>query len=169
MTSLKPQDVVVALKLVSLGDATWTYPFLGKELGISSSAAHASVRRAATSGLVNPHTRRPVVGALTEFLLHGVRYAFPAVRGRTARGVATAASAPILRDRLGSGAVLVWPTRTGDLRGESLTPLHASGPRGAERDRRLYDLLALVDALRVGTAREREVAASMLREALRGD
>jgi hypothetical protein len=49
MVPLKPQDVVVLLKLASREDATWSYPKLAVELGMSPSEVHASVRRATQS------------------------------------------------------------------------------------------------------------------------
>ena len=45
------------------------------------------------------------------------------------------------------------------MRGYSLTPLYPSVPAAAVRDAKLYELLALVDAIRDGRARERSLAA----------
>jgi hypothetical protein len=59
---LKPQDVVVLLKLVALGDAGWTYQRLATELSLSASEAHAGVRRAVSARLMtdaNSATDRP--------------------------------------------------------------------------------------------------------------
>jgi hypothetical protein len=63
---------------------------------------------------------------------------------------------------------LVWPDSDGALRGERLEPLHAGVPKAAAADPKLYALLAVADSLRVGGAREREVAAKVLRELLSG-
>lgn len=43
--------------------------------------------------------------------------------------------------------------------GPSLSPLHRGAPEAALADRALYELLALLDALRVGCSRERTLAA----------
>ena len=78
--SLKPQDVFVLLKLVALGREPWTYQRLAVELSISQSEAHAAVRRAVAAKLMSDATTaagRPVMASLLEFLVHGVRYAFP--------------------------------------------------------------------------------------------
>ena len=52
----------------------------------------------------------------------------------------------------------VWPWPNGDTRGVGLEPLYKSVPRAALRDPALYQLLALVDAIRDGRARERNLA-----------
>lgn len=165
---LKSQDVVVALKIAAVNGEAWTYAMLGSSLGMSPSNVHRSVQRACMAGLLAPDGRRPIRAALIEFLLHGARYAFPPKRGRATRGMPTASSAPPLSERLVSASELppVWPDADGTVRGESLAPLHASVPGAAAQDAKLYALLAVADALRVGGAREREVAEVALRELL---
>lgn len=49
---LKPQDFLVALKLVALGEQRWTYARLAHELGLSVSEAHACIRRGLHAGLL---------------------------------------------------------------------------------------------------------------------
>ena len=44
------------------------------------------------------------------------------------------------------------------MQGASVQPLYGSVPGAARRDAALYDLLALVDALRIGRARELNLA-----------
>ena len=56
----------------------------------------------------------------------------------------------------------VWPYSEGSARGIALHPLYPTVPRAAERDSRLYDALALFDAIRIGRAREREIASAAL-------
>jgi hypothetical protein len=50
--NLKPQDFLVALKLVALGEQHWTYARLAHELGLSVSEAHAAVQRGLAAGLL---------------------------------------------------------------------------------------------------------------------
>ena len=99
---LKPQDVVLLLKLVALGEAGWTYQRLANELALSPSEAHAGVRRAVAARLMTDAksaTGRPIREALKEFLLHGVKYAFPPERGELTRGLPTGYAAPPLADQ----------------------------------------------------------------------
>jgi predicted transcriptional regulator len=49
---LKPQDFLVALKLVAWGEQRWTYARLAQELGISVSEAHGAVKRGLEAGLL---------------------------------------------------------------------------------------------------------------------
>ena len=105
--------------------------------------------------------------ALEEFLVHGLKYVFPARRGPLARGVPTAHSAPPL-DKLivDDGTPLVWPDSEGTVRGETLEPIYKTAPMAARRDPRLYTSLVLIDAIRAGRARERKLAAVKLQELL---
>jgi len=163
---LRPQDLLVTLMLAAHPEQDWTYATLGPAVGMSPSAVHTALSRASTSGLVNPRTRRVIVPALLELLIHGVRYVFPAERGRRTRGMATGPSVGPLSERLTTNeeAPLVWPYARGKNRGESLVPLYETVPEAAANDPALYALLTVVDSLRVGGARVREVAALVLEE-----
>jgi len=86
----------------------------------------------------------------------------------------TAYAAPPLSDQIvGNGDLPpVWPDADGEVRGLTLEPLHRAAPRAARRDPMLHELLALIDALRDGGARERQLAekelSARLRRLLRG-
>jgi DNA-binding Lrp family transcriptional regulator len=164
---LKPQDVVVVLKLLS-SDGDRTYPRLALALGMSASEVHASVKRAAKAGLIQLEAREPNRGALLEFLVHGLKYVFPGERGAVTRGMPTAYAAPPLARKLASAnePPPVWPDPAGEVRGEALEPLYRSVPNAARADAKLYEWLALVDAVRSGRARERELAVKELQKRL---
>ncbi len=161
---LRSQDVAVALHLALFPSAG--YETLAAGVGLSLSATHRAVRRLQEAGVVSPARRRVDRSALLEFLRHGVKYAFPAVRGPEVRGVPTAWSTPDLRGVLPAGADVVWPDAQGTVRGESVTPLYDGAPGVAHHNPRLYRALALVDALRVGQARERKAAIELLEKEL---
>jgi hypothetical protein len=61
----------------------------------------------------------------------------------------------------------VWPWAEGHTRGMGLEPLYKSVPHAAMRDPSLYELLALVDAIRDGRVRERSLAERDLVQRLR--
>lgn len=195
---LKPQDFLVALKLVAWGDHRWTYALLAQELGLSASEAHAAVKRGIQAGLlvdtallasppaavagvqevaaiyrVRAKPRRAAGGAdnparvhsrnLAEFAVHGAKYAFAADRLPVAVGVPTSHSAPAFAGVFAPGSDdWVWPHPSGSARGQGLAPLHPSAPFAAMQDEKLYHMLALFDALRVGRARERAIALKRL-------
>jgi hypothetical protein len=161
---------MVLLKLVALRDKNATYSELADALGMSSSEVHASIGRAKIARLANLENERPTVirSALKEFLLHGAKYAFPATLGTTTRGVPTAYAAPPLVTRISQSSEPppVWPDAQGEQRGMGFHPLYPTAPFAAKRDRSLYELLALFDALRGGTARERQISSQLLSERL---
>jgi len=169
---LKPQDVVILLKLVALGPQPWTFQRLAVELSISQSEAHAGVRRAVAARLMSDTataTGRPILPALKEFLIHGVRYAYPPERGELTRGMPTGYAAPPLNKVIvqPNEPPPVWPYVEGTVRGYKFAPLYPSVPIAASRDPKLYELLALVDAMRDGRARERGLAAKELESRLK--
>ncbi len=163
--ALRPQDLVVALKLAV--SKVGTYPELAADLELSLSEAHGAVKRATLAGLL-VGDRQVNRAALLEFVVHGVKYAFHAKRGRVTRGIPTAHGALPLKDKVGKGSdpIPVWPDPAGEARGESFEPLYRSAPAAARKDERLYELLCLIDALRGGQARERNLAEQRIREIL---
>lgn len=166
---LKPQDILVVTYL-SLHDEPWTYPSLALGVGVSTSEAHASVRRAGVSRLYDPSSRRVLRAPLFEFISHGLAYVYPVERGQLTRGIPTAHAAPPLCEfiRVGEGEVPpVWPDPEGTTRGEAWSPLYSSVPAVARRDPALYEALALIDAIRGGRARERALAINELTRRLR--
>lgn len=169
---LKPQDIVVLLKLVALAGRSWTYATLALSLGMSPSQAYHAVHRARAVQLavdmnnsIVPHLRN-----LEEFLVHGLRYVFPAVYGELTRGMPTSYAAPPLSRmlRMDDEPPPVWPDPEGTTRGMAFSPLFRSVPEAARADATLYELLALVDAIRGGRARERNLAVRELNARLGG-
>lgn len=170
MKTLRPQDVVVVLKLLKAGNKRPTYAQLANDLFMSASEVHASIRRARAARLIHgPELGdRPNVQALEEFLIHGVKYAFPPERGGMTRGLPTAhAAEPLSRKLTSEDPGPVWPFERGPKRGYALVPLSKRAPEAALKDQDLYQLLALVDAIRDGSARERELAKRELSARLR--
>jgi DNA-binding Lrp family transcriptional regulator len=164
---LKPQDVYVALKIVAAHSDRAPYSQLALELVMSPSEVHASVQRAERSQLLHgPKMKnRPNFRAIEEFLLHGLRYAFPPERGELTRGVATSYAAEPLRSTIAQGRepAPVWPYEEGKQRGIAFEPLYRTAPIAALRDACFYEYLALADALRDGRIRERQIAEKELR------
>jgi len=164
---LKPQDLLVLLKVAAHPPQRWTYAALGEALAMSASEAHASVKRAVASGLAVASVHggwSPVRPNLLEFILHGVRYVWPASTGPVKRGVPTAFGAEPMASQLtvAPGEAPVWAHPTGSAKGPTLTPLYRTAPQAALADPALHRLLALLDALRVGRARERGLAAKLM-------
>jgi len=172
---LKPQDLLVLLKVAAHPSQRWTYAALGEALAMSASEAHASVQRAVTAGLAVAPSRgewSPVRPNLLEFALHGVRYVWPATAGPVKRGVPTAFGTEPLASQLRAapGEAPVWAHPEGKVKGPTLSPLYRTAPQAALADPALHRLLALLDALRIGRARERNLAAKLMEaELMRSD
>jgi hypothetical protein len=166
--AIKAQDIVIALKLSLEGEDNGYVP-LAKSLGMSASEVHAGVRRLMGARLLMPGTKRVRRYPLCELLLHGLAYIFPAHLESVVRGMPTAWAAPAFAGKIVAGEQLppVWPDPEGTVLGEALEPLYRSVPGAARRDRALYDLLALVDAIRIGRARERSLASNAIAERLK--
>lgn len=165
---LKPQDIVILLKLAARGDTPWQYDTIAKELCMSASETHAGFKRAEQAHLADPQSKQPIIPALEEFLTHGVRYVFPAEVGELTRGIPTAYAAKPLTSFLvkTQEPPPVWPFAEGNTRGFSFLPLYKSVPRAARNDEKLYELLVLVDSIRGGKARERQIAIQELKKRL---
>lgn len=164
---LKPQDVVVLIKLLEYEHRRPPYAQIARELFLSASEVHASVQRAKRAHLLvgadlNETPNKP---ALEEFLIHGLKYAFPPERGELTRGVPTGYAAEPLKSRISAGTESppVWPFPEGKTRGYSFAPLYKTVPKAALRDPFLYEMLALIDAIRDGRSREQHIAEEELK------
>jgi hypothetical protein len=63
--------------------------------------------------------------------------------------------------------VPVWPDPRGNTSGFAIEPLFKTVPMAVRNDRLLYELLALVDSIRMGQPRERNLATSLLNARLK--
>lgn len=161
---LKGEDVVLLLKLIG-SDPDWTVRVLADETEIPRSVVHRALQRLAVARLLDARRRRVNVSQAEEFLIHAVKYVFPATLEGESRGIPTAWAAEALAGKLASAPnelPPVWPDPRGHQRGLALKPLHAAVPGAARRDPTLAERLALVDALRLGDARVRGLAAELL-------
>ena len=160
---MRPHDIVILLKIGTLGTQPWCGKDLAQTLGISASEVSESLNRSAIAGLLAPNRKDLMQGALLEFLEYGLKYTFPVVPGSLVRGVPTAHSAPPLAAMVAADEPFVWPSSSGSVRGQAIKPLHPGVVKAVAQDVKLYESLALADALRVGRARERSLAVQELR------
>jgi hypothetical protein len=165
---LKPQDILVLLKLHTWQKAEWTYTELATSLYMSASEVHAALQRSAAAGLYDAESRQVRNQPLLEFLIHGIRYAFFTQPGALSRGMPTAHSAEPLKTQIVSSPndIYVWADRHGTVKGQAIAPLYKSVPEAAKQDQELYEMLCLVDAIRVGRMRERQLATQVLEQRL---
>lgn len=171
LLNMKPQDIMVALDLCQDRGLPRSYAERAERLGMSASEVHAAVRRLGEARLWDAESRRIRRKPFLEFLLHGVPYVFAASPGEVTRGMPTAWAAPVLAAQLrqSEGMSPVWPSPAGKVQGIAVKPLYRSVIKAVQRNPELYDLLALVDALRMGRARERRMAEGELKHRLGHD
>lgn len=172
---IKSQDIVVLAKLLSQQNDSWSQSSIAYELCLSPSQINSAFKRLVIAGLITPYHSpnkpQPIIQACEEFFTHALKYIFPAKLGELARGIPTSYSGPSLRTQIISGKdpIPVWPYGEGEERGVALKPLYPSVPEAVSKhlDPLFYDLLTLIDAIRSGRAREKQLAIQKLSEILK--
>ncbi len=163
---MRPQDIAVLLKII-ISHADWLNKTIAKDLFLSPSEVSYSLQRSALAGLVDPSKRTVMRKAFLEFIQYGLPRVFPAIRGPIAIGVPTAYSSPVMVPYFMVNQLnetIVWPYAEGEARGETISPLYPNAVQAALKDQTLYELLSLVDAMRIGSVREKEIALKLLQE-----
>jgi hypothetical protein len=156
---VKGQDLLVLLKIFLWAEGRWSMSVLGDQLSLSKSQVHYSVKNCVQVGLLGEKTLTPKPEAIKEFIGHAVKYLLPAKWLGQGIGIATAHSMePLCEVISAAGLPIIWEEPNGTLEGMILKPIHPSAPFASLIDRQLYEYLALIDALRSGRAREKNMA-----------
>lgn len=162
--SISSIDIVILLKIIASKQNQWFQIQIADSLFISQSEVSKSLNRSSYAGLYDPKGKKVMRMAFMELLQYGIKYVFPQQPGAIVRGVPTAHSAPPLDAIIQSEEKYVWPSGKGSARGQSIIPLYPTVVDAVKLDSLLHELLALVDVLRVGRARERELAIQELKK-----
>lgn len=163
---LKPQDIIVLLKIITKGKISWKIIDLSYELDLSAGEVCNALERLRLCKLISSDKKTPMKKNLEEFLLFGLKYVYPAQMGTIERGIPTAHSIPVLPKKIVSDMQYVWPSSDGITRGISLSPLYKNAVHAAQKDSKLYKLLALIDILRIGRPRELALATKEIKKEL---
>lgn len=165
---MRPQDIVVLLKIISIGDDKWRNIDIANAIGISPSEVSEALNRCKIAKLIDNKKKKVNANSLTEFLVYGLKYVFPTEPGAIVKGTPTAHSASPIKDHISSDMdVYVWANAKGTHRGQAINPLYKTIPQIVLEDRMFYELLAIVDTIRVGRAREIQIAITELNKRLR--
>ena len=168
MVRLHPRDIPLALKLVVWEGENHSQADLAAALHESPAEISGGLRRLEACALYRRDEQHVLRSNLFKFLKHGIRHVFPATLGDLAVGLMTARSIGCLAGKLPGGGhpLHVWPCNAqvaGLVKGHSIVPLYPGVPHAALDDRKLYDLLALTDLIRVAKESEyRRVASTAL-------
>lgn len=164
---MRPQDIVVLLKIISLQQVQWKNKDLAYSLQISASEITEALNRCKIAGLIDSKKRKVHINSFSEFLIFGLKYVFPVEPGAMVRGTPTAHSAPPLNLFLNStNDKFVWPYANGSHRGQAIEPLYKKLPAVVAEDQLFYELLTIIDTIRVGRAREVKIAIEELKKRL---
>jgi len=162
---MRPQDIVVLLKIVAKKNQPWQNKDLANELFISASEISESLNRSSMAGLIESERKKKVYRqSLMEFIEHGLHYVFPAMPESMVNGLYTAHSHPFMQQHFSSELNYVWPNARGVVRGLSIQPLYKEQVKAAQKDPLLYLMLALIDVIRVGRVREMQIAMEELKK-----
>ena len=163
-SNMKPQDLLILFKIISNGSSSWQQKPLAESLCMSQSEISQSLKRSEYAGLIHLKTKTIMRLALMEFLQYGFCYVFPQKPGAVVRGLATAHSTEPLKSKINSEEIYVWPYPKGKIKGHGITPIFPSAIEASIKDEKLHQILALSDVLRIGRAREKELAISELKK-----
>ena len=161
---MRPQDVAILLKIVSMNTQSWQLAGLANSLRISISEISESLNRSRIAGLIDYNKKKINRQNLFEFLEYGVRYVFPQELGSMVRGIPTAHSHSIIKEVFISETDYVWPDNKGTTMGLMIEPFYPRQVEAVIEDEFFYKLLSLVDVIRVGKVREIKYAVKELRK-----
>lgn len=151
---MRPQDIVVLLKIIAMEGQTWQNKDLAHKLYISGSEISKSLARSEVAGLLSHDRRKVFRQSLMEFVQYGLRYVFPAQPGSISNGILTGHSHPVVAEKFHPELKYVWPDASSYDRGLSIQPLYPTVVKAVKEDATLYKLLAMIDVIRTGRVRE---------------
>ncbi|WP_430812486.1 MULTISPECIES: hypothetical protein [unclassified Carboxylicivirga] len=162
---MRPQDIVVLLKISTIGNDEWLNKDLAYSLNISASEISEALNRCKVARLIDSKKRKVHKKSFLEFLIYGLKYVFPTEPGAIVRGIPTAHSASPIKEHINAGGDdYVWPYANGKLRGQEIEPLYKHLPDVVKCDQQLYELLVIIDTIRVGRAREVSIGIKELKK-----
>ncbi len=167
MNQLRPYDPVIALYLGSL--QKWNnYEQASEDLMMSPSMIFNAVKRLRYARLVSDSLNQVNQKALGDFIQYGVPYSFADQPMEVTVGIPTSWGCPALKPSFNSAENTpdVWAHKDGKIRGYRVEPLHKNFPDACLKNEKIYNYCGLIDAIRVGRAREKKIAIDLIKEML---
>jgi len=155
---MRPQDIVVLLKIITMDRVEWRNIDIANSIRLSPSEVSEALNRCKIARLIDSRKKEVHKNSFREFLIYGLKYVFPVEPGAIVKGIPTAHSAYPIRDHIIGGENYVWQHAKGRLRGQAIEPLYHTIPDVIDSNPALYELLVVIDTLRVGRAREVQIA-----------
>lgn len=170
---IKSQDCIILVKILANPGVNWSQRQLANILFISLAEVNAGIKRLCEARLLRKDKQGqlfPNKDAASEFLVSSIKFLFPGKLGEFTRGIPTSVAAPLFHNKiaLGEDPIPVWPYATGKSKGVALNPIHPTAPKSVNEhpDQMFYEILILIDVIRSGRARERNMAIKLLKQRL---
>ncbi len=165
---MRPQDIVILLKIISIKDDKWRNIDIAKAIKISPSEVSEALNRSRFARLIDSKKRKVNINSFIEFLVYGLKYVFPTEPGAIVKGIPTAHSASPIKEHISSDVdVYVWSNSKGTHRGQAIEPLYKTLPQIVSEGDLFYELLTIIDTIRVGRVREIKIAIEELNKRLK--
>ena len=165
----RPQDVLVLASLIVNKEKSWRQIDLANELGLSQTEISFSLDRLYAFGLTFSDKKAVKKDAAYEFLGTAIKYLYPPKYEGIARGLPTGASAdPLSAGLTKSEEIVIWESELGLIKGQALRPIYLTIPTAANKNKQLYKLLTVIDALRTSHGRVLELSKKYLKEFIYG-
>ncbi|HEX3392158.1 MAG TPA: hypothetical protein VHS55_06320 [Solirubrobacteraceae bacterium] len=162
---LSSTDIYIVTGALTSDRDGWTLRDIADLLHVDHTLVHRALRRAGAAGLYMSSTRRVNRPNFEELVTHAVRFIAPVQLGELTRGVPAAWSVDPISTIIHQQAhehPPVWPHALGAMRGQTLEPLHPAAIEVSRANPVLGVLLSIIDSLRAGDMRVRQVAANLL-------
>lgn len=163
---MRPQDIVVLLKIVLMEKRDWQFQDIARTLYISPAEVSESLHRSSRAGLVNHERRKVHQMSFFEFLQYGMPFVFPQSPGPMSKGMATGHSHRYFSNSIIYNELYVWPEAGGKDYGQAIEPFYPNKVKAAKQDDNLYEALAMLDVIRTGRTREKKIAIDYLNRLL---
>ncbi len=165
---MRPQDIVVLMKIIAQSNNDWRNIDIANAIHLSPSEVSEALNRCKIAGLIDSKKRKVNINSFVEFLIYGLKYVFPVEPGAIVKGIPTAHSASPIKEHISSGSdIYVWSYAKGSHRGQAIEPLYKTLPQIVQEDEFFYELLTIVDTIRVGRVREIKIAINELTKRLK--
>ena len=172
---LKGQDIALVIKLLlkQKANCSTEHAKLAFELFISQSEVSKGMVRLERAKLISRYSDQSIEvhkHALSEMLIHGLKYFMVADLNLPKRGVVTAHSFPSIKKLMVSDEEYVWPFDEGNQKGIALSPLYKTLPNAIYRtsDDEFHEVMSALDLLRIGGCREVKTASDILENKIWG-
>lgn len=155
---------------------------LGASLGISKTEVSASLRRCSESNLLFLINNHGVISlanlnwkvnkkAIFNLIKHAVPYLYPPKLLGFDIGIPTGFSGPALSEEVTSAgnSKIIWSSEYGEAYGQVLEPIYKTIAFASYQDEFVYNCFSLIDAYRLGKAREKDIAINLLEKKILGD